>query len=158
MEKRKKNSKDEALKSRKFYPPVVVVLGHVDHGKTTLLDAVRKTNVAQKEHGGITQKIGASTVEVLHEGIKRKITFVDTPGHEAFSKMRSRGAQVADIGVLVVSANDGVMPQTKESIKLLLDAKIPYVVALTKSDLPEKNPEKIKQQLLKEGIMLEKLG
>ena len=158
MEKRKKNSKDEALKSRKFYPPVVVVLGHVDHGKTTLLDAVRKTNVAQKEHGGITQKIGASTVEVLHEGIKRKITFVDTPGHEAFSKMRSRGAQVADIGVLVVSATDGVMPQTKESIKLLLDAKIPYVVALTKSDLPEKNPEKIKQQLLKEGIMLEKLG
>ncbi|MCL4387318.1 GTP-binding protein, partial [Patescibacteria group bacterium] len=158
MEKRKKNSKDEALKSHKFYPPVVVVLGHVDHGKTTLLDAIRKTNVAQKEHGGITQKIGASTVEILHEGIKRKITFVDTPGHEAFSKMRSRGAQVADIGVLVVSATDGVMPQTKESIKLLLDAKIPYVIALTKSDLPEKNPEKVKQQLLKNGIMLERLG
>lgn len=155
----RKNTKSSSSQdSLKFYPPVVVVLGHVDHGKTTLLDVIRRTDVAQKEHGGITQKIGASTIEIIHEGLKRKITFVDTPGHEAFVKMRSRGAQVADIGLLIVSSLDGIMPQTKESIKLLMEAKIPFIVVLTKADLPEKNPEKIKQQLLKEGVMLERLG
>lgn len=140
------------------YSPVVAVLGHVDHGKTTLLDAIRKTTIALREHGGITQKIGASTVEITHEGKKREITFIDTPGHEAFSKMRGRGVQAADIGLLVVSAVDGVMPQTKESIKLLKDSKIPFIVVLTKSDDPNKNPEKAKQQLLKEEILLENYG
>lgn len=140
------------------FPPVVALVGHVDHGKTTLLDAIRKSNIAQREVGGITQKIGASTIEILHEGKKRRITFIDTPGHEAFSKMRSRGAKAADIGLLIVSSTDGIMPQTKESIKALLDAKIPFIVVITKIDLPEKNVEKLKQQILKEGIMLEGLG
>src|SRR5690349_5530885 len=138
-----------------FIPPVVSVLGHVDHGKTTLLDAIRKSNIAAREHGGITQKIGASSVEILHDGQKRRITFIDTPGHEAFSQMRGRGSQVADIGLLIVSVVDGVMPQTKESIALLKKAGIPYIVVLTKSDSPEKNPEKVKQQLLREDIPLE---
>lgn len=142
----------------KFYPPVVAVLGHVDHGKTTLLDAIAKTNIAQREHGGITQRIGASSIEVLHDGVKRQITFIDTPGHETFKEMRSRGALVADIGLLVVSAVDGVMPQTKESIKLLLESKIPFIVVLTMSDLPSKNAEKVKQQLLKERVSLEGFG
>jgi len=141
-----------------LFPPVVAVLGHVDHGKTTLLDAIGKTAVAQKEHGGITQRIGASKIEFIHEGIKRQITFIDTPGHEAFAKMRGRGTQAADIGLLVISAVDGVMPQTKESISLLKDTKIPFIVVLTKSDLPNKNPEKVKLQLLKEGVMLEGSG
>lgn len=140
------------------YPPVVSVLGHVDHGKTSLLDVIRKTTIAQREHGGITQKIGASTIEIIHEGIKRKITFIDTPGHEAFANMRSRGAQVADIGLLIVSAVDGVMPQTKEAIYLLQSSHIPFIAVLTKSDLPEKNGEKVKQQLLKEKVMLEEYG
>src|SRR3990167_2956283 len=134
-----------------YFPPVVAVLGHVDHGKTTLLDAVRKTSVAEREHGGITQKIGASTVEVEHEGKKRKITFIDTPGHEAFAKMRGRGAEAADVGLLIVSSVDGVMPQTKESISLLKASEVPFIVVLTKSDSEQKNPEKAKQQLLKEG-------
>lgn len=140
------------------FPPVVSVLGHVDHGKTTLLDAIRKTSVADREHGGITQKIGASEVETVHEGIKRRITFIDTPGHEAFAKMRGRGAKAADIGILVVSSADGLMPQTKESIELLQKAHVPYIVALTKSDLPTKIPEKVKQQLVGVGVMLEGLG
>lgn len=138
--------------------PVVSVLGHVDHGKTTLLDAIRKTNVATREHGGITQKIGASSVEIIHDGQKRKITFVDTPGHETFANMRSRGARVADVAILVVSAVDGVMPQTKESIQLILAAKIPYIVAFTKADLPDKNTEKIKQQLATENVLVEGYG
>lgn len=141
-----------------FVPPVVSVLGHVDHGKTTLLDAIRKSNIAAKEHGGITQKIGASTVTILHEGQKRDITFIDTPGHEAFANMRSRGAVVADIGLLIVSSVDGVMPQTKESIALLKKAQIPYIVVLTKADSPEKNSEKVKQQLLREEVLLEEHG
>lgn len=155
MDKKNVNANNQ---SSKFYPPVVAVLGHVDHGKTTLLDAIRKTSIAEKEHGGITQKIATSTIEIIHEGEKRFITFIDTPGHEAFSKMRSRGAQVADIGLLIISSTDGVMPQTKESIKLLLEAKIPFIVVLTKADLPDKITEKIKKQLVKEGIMLEGLG
>ncbi len=141
-----------------FIPPVVSVLGHVDHGKTTLLDAIRKSNIASREHGGITQKIGASSVEVMHDGKKRKITFIDTPGHEAFAKMRGRGAQAADIALLIVSSVDGVMPQTKESIGLLKATNVPFIVVLTKSDSPEKNPEKVKQQLLRENILLENYG
>jgi translation initiation factor IF-2 len=150
--KNEKSAKDE------FYPPVVAVLGHVDHGKTTLLDAIRKTNVALGEHGGITQKIGASEIEVDHDGHKRKITFIDTPGHEAFSKMRGRGAQAADIGLLIVSSVDGVMPQTRESIQLLKNSKIPYIAVLTRSDDPNKQVEKTKQQLLKEEVLLEGYG
>jgi len=140
------------------FPPVVAVLGHVDHGKTSLLDSIRKTSIAEREHGGITQGIGASSVEIDHEGTKRRITFLDTPGHEAFSQMRSRGAKVADIGLLIVSSADGVMPQTKESIDLLKEANIPYIVVLTKSDIETKNPEKVKQQLLKEQVALEGYG
>lgn len=145
-------------KTKEFYPSVVAVLGHVDHGKTSLLDAIRKTTIAEREHGGITQKIGASEVEVMHEGNKRKITFIDTPGHQAFSQMRGRGAQAADIGLLVVSLVDGVMPQTQESIALLKNSKVPYIVVLTKSDDPKKLPDKVKQQLLKEEVMLENYG
>lgn len=139
-------------------PPVVSVLGHVDHGKTTLLDAIRKSNIAAREHGGITQKIGASTVEVMHDGKKQAITFIDTPGHEAFAKMRGRGTQAADIALLIVSSVDGVMPQTKESIQLLHAAAVPFIVVLTKSDAPEKNPEKVKQQLIRENVLLEGYG
>src|ERR1035437_6215592 len=152
------DSKNEKIAKNEFYPPVVAALGHVDHGKTTLLDAFRKTNVAAEEHGGITQKIGASEIEVDHEGKKRKITFIDTPGHEAFFQMRGRGVQAADIGILVVSSVDGVMPQTKESIALLKNSKIPFIVALTRSDDPSKLPDKAKQQLLGEEVMLEGFG
>lgn len=141
-----------------FYSPVVAVLGHVDHGKTTLLDAIRKTNIAGKEFGGITQKIGASSIEFVSEGQKKKITFIDTPGHEAFMRMRGRGVQAGDMALLVVSSVDGVMPQTKESIKLLKATKIPFIVVLTKSDLPHKNIELAKQQLLKEEVLLEGYG
>lgn len=130
----------------------------MDHGKTSLLDAIRKTNIAAREHGGITQKIGASQIETIHDGVNQRITFIDTPGHEAFSRMRSRGAQAADIGLLVVSAIDGVMPQTKEAISLLKDAKIPYIVVITKVDLPDHNVEKVKQQLLHLDVLLEGLG
>jgi translation initiation factor IF-2 len=149
------NKIDIKISENKFYPPVVAVLGHVDHGKTTLLDAIRKTSVALGEHGGITQKIGASEVIVDNDGKKRKITFIDTPGHEAFFQMRGRGVQAADIGILVVSSVDGVMPQTKESIALLKNSKIPFIVALTRSDDPNKLPDKAMQQLLKEGVELE---
>jgi len=144
--------------SNEQFPPVVAVLGHVDHGKTTLLDTIRKTSIAAREHGGITQKIGASSVEIDHEGKKRRITFIDTPGHEAFAKMRGRGAQAADIGLLIVSAVDGVMPQTKESISLLKASGVPYIVVLTKMDSPEKNPEKAKKQLAIEEVMIEGYG
>jgi translation initiation factor IF-2 len=138
--------------------PVVAVLGHVDHGKTSLLDAIRKTNVAVREHGGITQGVGASSVEITTEGVKKRITFIDTPGHEAFTHMRGRGTQAADIGLLVVSSVDGVMPQTKESIEILKKAQIPFIVVLTKSDVPDKNEEKVKGQLVKEGVALEGYG
>ncbi len=135
-------------------PPVVVVLGHVDHGKTTLLDAIRKTEVAASEYGGITQGIGAYQVEV--DG--GKITFIDTPGHEAFSKMRSRGASAADIAVLVVAANDSVMPQTIESIKIIKEAKIPFLVAINKVDLPEANVDKVIKDLGRYEVQLETYG
>lgn len=136
-------------------PPIVTILGHVDHGKTTLLDAIRKTRVAEREKGGITQSIGASEV-TTKDG--RIITFIDTPGHAAFSKMRSRGANVCDLAVLVVAAGDGVMPQTKEALTFIKEAGIPFIVALTKTDLPSANIESALGQLEKEGILFEGRG
>src|SRR5258708_605961 len=134
-------------------PPIVTILGHVDHGKTSLLDFIRKSAVAAKEHGGITQAIGAYQISVQGTGDsgQKMITFIDTPGHAAFEKMRSRGAQVADIAVLVVAIDDGIMPQTVEAIKHILTAKVPMVVAVNKIDLAEINKkvqlEKITKQL-----------
>jgi translation initiation factor IF-2 len=142
-------------------PPVVAVLGHVDHGKTTLLDSIRKTNVVAGEFGGITQHIGAYQVRFEPKNKKdseKIITFIDTPGHEAFMKMRSRGAQIADIAILVVAADDGVMPQTKESISMIKSAGIPMIVALNKIDLPAANPDKVKQDLAKAGVQVEGFG
>lgn len=135
-------------------PPVVTVMGHVDHGKTTLLDYIRKTKLASKEVGEITQSIGAYQIETKD----KKITFIDTPGHEAFSKMRIRGAEIADIVVLVVSANDGVMAQTKECIKLILETKVPFVVAVTKMDLPEASIDKVKSGLAENEVFVEGYG
>jgi len=135
-------------------PPVVVILGHVDHGKTTLLDYIRKTNVAGDEAGGITQCIGA--YEITHNS--KHITFIDTPGHEAFSKMRSRGVQVADVAVLVVAVDDGVQPQTKEAIKIIREVKIPFIVALNKIDKPGVDINKVKNDLTAEDVLLEGYG
>lgn len=135
-------------------PPIVVVLGHVDHGKTTLLDAIRKTNVVEKEAGGITQHIGA--YQITHNG--KLITFIDTPGHEAFSQMRSRGAKVADIAILVIAAEEGVKPQTKEVISYIKKRKIPVIIALNKMDKPQANPEKVIGELEKQGLLVEERG
>lgn len=175
-------------------PPVVVVMGHVDHGKTTLLDYIRKTSVASREAGGITQSIGAYEIthqsqigadktrinadnisvdqrsnqresapadlpaEASAQAGGRRITFIDTPGHEAFTKMRSRGANIADLAILVVAADEGIKPQTKESIKILGETKTQFVVAITKMDKTNADIERVKNELLTNGVMLEGYG
>jgi translation initiation factor IF-2 len=183
------NQQTKTIENLISRPPIVVVLGHVDHGKTTLLDYIRKTKVAEKEAGGITQHIGAYEVEVLpkaepksreseaNRGIssgksekilrpiqddfasfRRKITFLDTPGHEAFSNIRSRGAKAADVALLVVAADEGIKPQTRESLNCIKEAKIPFIVVLTKIDKEGANPEKVKKDLLEIGVYLEGWG
>ncbi|MEK7596181.1 MAG: translation initiation factor IF-2 [Patescibacteria group bacterium] len=140
-------------------PPVVVVVGHIDHGKTKLLDYIRKTNVMEKESGGITQHIGAYEVMIkTKDGNEEKITFLDTPGHEAFSQIRSRGAKAADVAILVVAADEGVKPQTEESIGVLKNADLPFAVAINKIDKEGANSEKIKKELAEQGILVEDWG
>jgi translation initiation factor IF-2 len=139
-------------------PPVVTIMGHVDHGKTSLLDKIRQTNIVAREHGGITQHIGAYQAQTEYEGKQRVITFLDTPGHEAFSALRSHGAQVTDIVILVVAADDGVKPQTIEALNHAKGAGVPIIVALTKIDLPSANIDRVKQQLTEYGLIPEEWG
>src|SRR3989344_2650470 len=148
--------KNEKIKIER--PPVVVVMGHIDHGKSTLLDYIRKTNVVEDEAGNITQHISAYEVVHRDDGKDRKITFLDTPGHEAFSKMRERGANIADIAILMVSAEDGVKPQTLEAYKTITLNKVPFIVAINKIDKPGANVEKTKNELVENEIYLENYG
>jgi len=139
-------------------PPVIAVMGHVDHGKSALLDYIRKTNVVDSEAGGITQRVSAYEVEHEHEGVIRKITFLDTPGHEAFAKIRARGASVADIAILVVSAEEGVKPQTLDALSAIKKSGIPYVVAINKIDKPNADPNKTKASLIENEVYIEGMG
>jgi len=152
--------KENIAGTTKERPPIVVVMGHVDHGKTTLLDYIRKTNVAGREAGGITQSIGA--YEITHpstsSGQAKKITFIDTPGHEAFTAMRSRGAAIADLAILVIAADEGMKPQTKEAIEILVKSETPFIVAINKIDKTNGDVEKAKNELTGAGVLLEGYG
>ncbi|MBI2610201.1 translation initiation factor IF-2 [Candidatus Giovannonibacteria bacterium] len=156
MEKNLVKENNKILTKR---PPVIAVLGHIDHGKTSLLDRIRDTKIASKETGGITQHIGAYVITLKDsKNIEHEITFIDTPGHEAFSKMRSRGAGVADIALLVVAADDGVKPQTEESLKAINEAKIPFIVVLNKIDKETADSARVKKELGEKGVLIEEWG